>query len=176
MVYFHDMIRELFKKKKKKTKLDAFIKKYKIPREYLSVNRKSITRGLLIGIFWGFIPMPMQMLAVVFTTPFVKFNVPIAISMVWLSNPITMPFMYYMEYLTGAFMLGMEHLKVQMTIDWFHGHLGDIFIPLYVGTLFYAITVSVLVYYGVNWLWIKSVHKEKRHQKRKDNLKKKKHH
>jgi len=168
------MIRELFKRKKKKTKLDAFIKKYKIPREYLSVNRKSITRGLLVGIFWGFIPMPMQMLAVVFTTPFFKFNVPIAITMVWLSNPITMPFMYYIEYLTGTFMLGMEHLNVQMTIDWFHGHLGDIFLPLYVGTLFYAITISVLVFYSVNWLWIKSVHKEKRHQKRKDNLKKKK--
>ena len=168
------MIRELFKKKNKNTKLDAFIKKYKIPRELLSVNRKSITRGLLVGIFWGFIPMPLQMVAVVFTTPFVKFNVPIAISMVWLSNPITMPFMYYLEYITGTFILGMEHLRVHMTIEWFHGHLGDIFIPLYVGTFFYAITVSVLVYYGVNWLWIKSVHKEKRHQKRKDNLKKKK--
>jgi len=168
------MIRELFKKKSKKTKLDTFIKKYKIPREYLSVNRKSITRGLLVGIFWGFIPMPMQMLAVVFTTPFFRFNVPIALTMVWLSNPLTMPIMYYMEYITGTFILSMEQLHVEMSIPWFKTHLDDIFIPLYVGTFFYAIIISSLIYFLTNWLWIKSVHKAKRHQKRKDNLKKKK--
>ncbi len=59
------MIRKIFKKSNKKSKLDDFIKKHKIPREYLSVNRKSVTRGLMVGIFWGFVPMPMQMLAVV---------------------------------------------------------------------------------------------------------------
>ena len=174
MLYFRTMIRKLFKKSNKKTKLDAFIKKYKIPREFLSVNRKSITRGLAVGIFWGFIPMPMQMLAVVFTTPLVRFNVPIAIATVWLSNPITMPFMYYIEYLTGAFLLGNESLHVEMTVHWFENHIGAIFIPLYVGTFFYATILSSLTYYAVNWLWIKSVHKEKRHQKRKDNKKKKK--
>ncbi|WP_297441712.1 DUF2062 domain-containing protein [Sulfurimonas sp.] len=174
MLYFHAMIRKIFKKSNKKTKLDAFIKKYKIPREFLSVNRRSITRGLMVGIFWGFIPMPMQMLAVVFTTPLFRFNVPIALAMVWFSNPITMPFMYYIEYLTGNFLLGMEALHVELTMHWFKSHLGDIFLPLYVGTFFYAIIVSIAVYYGVNWLWIKSVRHEKRHQKRKDNRNKKK--
>jgi uncharacterized protein (DUF2062 family) len=163
------MIRKLFKKNNKKTKLDEFIKKHKIPREYLSVNRKSVTRGLMVGIFWGFVPMPMQMLAVVFTTPFFRFNVPIAIATVWLSNPVTMPFMYYIEYLTGNFLLGMDSLHVELTVHWFKEHLGDIFVPLYVGTLFYSVTISAIVYYSVNWLWIKSVHHEKRHQKRKDN-------
>ena len=76
------MIRRVFKKKPSNGKLDQFIKKYKIPREYLSINRKAIAKGVGIGLFWGFIPMPMQMLAVVAMTPFFKFNVPIAISMV----------------------------------------------------------------------------------------------
>jgi uncharacterized protein (DUF2062 family) len=168
------MIRKIFKRSPKKGKLDAFIKKYKIPREYLSINRKSITKGVAIGIFWGFIPMPMQMLAVVLTTPLARFNVPIAVSMVWFSNPVTMPFMYYMEYKTGAFLLGMDSLHVELTMQWFKHHLGDIFIPLYTGTFFYAISVSILSYYAINWLWIHSVRKEKRHQKRKDNRKKKK--
>jgi len=174
MIYFHTMIRKLFKKSNKKSKLDALIVKYKIPREYLSVNRKSITRGLVVGIFWGLIPMPMQMLAVVFTIPFFKFNVPLAITIVWLSNPITMPLMYYVEYLTGSFLLGMDQLNVEMSMAWFKNHLNDIFIPLYVGTFFYAIIISIVVYFAANWLWIKSVHHEKRHQKRKDNQKKKK--
>jgi len=168
------MIRKLFKRNNKKNKLDEFIKKHNIPREFLSVNRKSITRGLLVGIFWAFIPMPMQMLAVVFTTPFFRFNVPIAIATVWLSNPITMPFMYYIEYLTGNFLIGLDSLHVELAVKWFQNHIDDIFIPLYVGAFFYSIGVSLAVYYAINWLWIHSVKKEKRHQKRKDNKNKKK--
>ncbi len=160
------MIRKVFKKKRQNGKIEAFIKKYNIPREFLSVNRKSVTKALLVGIFIAFIPMPFQMLAVLALTPFIRFNIPIAISMVWLSNPFTMPPMYYMEYLTGNWLLGMEPLDdVQMSMEWFQSHLDDIFIPLYVGTLFYSVTVSVVVYYLVNWLWIRSVNRERRSKK-----------
>jgi len=156
------MIRKIFKKKETNVKLNAFIKKYKIPREYLSVNRKSISKGVLIGLFWGFIPMPMQMLAVLSITPFIKFNVPIAISMVWLSNPITMPFMYYMEYQTGNFLLGREELNnIELTLDWFSENWDNIIYPLYVGTIPYSILLSSLIYYGINTLWISSVKRER---------------
>ncbi|KYJ85963.1 DUF2062 domain-containing protein [Sulfurovum riftiae] len=156
------MIRRTFKKKQLSAKLDAFIEKYNLPREYLSINRKSVSRGIFVGLFWGFIPMPMQMMAVLFTTPLFRFNVPIAISMVWLSNPITMPPMYYMEYLTGNFFLGREGIEdVELTMDWFSHHWDDIVVPLYVGTSFYSIVVSSLVYLLVNRLWIASVRKEK---------------
>jgi uncharacterized protein (DUF2062 family) len=156
------MIRKIFRKKKTNNKLDQFIKKYKIPREYLSINRKSISRGVLIGLFIGFIPMPMQMLAVVAFIPFIKFNVPIAISMVWLSNPVTMPFMYYMEYQTGNFILGKDELdNIELTLDWFSNNWDSIMVPLYVGTAPYSIFVSLLIYYIINLLWIKSVKEEK---------------
>ena len=156
------MIRKIFKKRETNPKLKQFIEKYKIPREYLSTNRKSISRGVLIGLFWGFIPMPMQMLAVLAITPFTKFNVPIAISMVWLSNPITMPFMYYMEYQTGNAILGRDELKnIELTLDWFSQNWDNIILPLYVGTIPYSILISLLVYYTINILWINSVKKEK---------------
>ena len=159
------MIRRIFKKKQTNGKIDKFIKKYRIPREYLSINRKSIARGIFIGLFWGFIPMPMQMLAVLAMTPFLKFNIPIAISMVWLSNPITMPFMYYMEYQTGNFLLAKEELEnIELTLNWFSNNWDNIIIPLYVGTIPYSIFVSALVYYIVNKLWIFSVKKEKPHK------------
>ena len=160
------MVRKVFKKKKKSSKLDRFIKKYNIPRGHLSINRKSVTRALLVGIFFAFIPMPFQMLAVVFAGLFVTFNVPIALSMVWLSNPITMPFMYYIEYVTGSFLTREPLLKVELTLKWFENNLSNIFIPLYVGTFFYAIVVSISVYYIVNWLWVHSVKKEKKDKKK----------
>ncbi len=159
------MIRKIFKTKNRHEKIEQFIKKYKIPRQYLSVNRKSITRGIFIGLFWGFIPMPMQMLAVVAMTPFFRFNVPIAISMVWLSNPITMPFMYYMEYQTGNFILGREGLEnIQLTLDWFSDNWDKIIVPLYVGTIPYSTIVSALIAYTINLLWILSVKRAKLHK------------
>jgi len=159
------MIRKIFKKRETNGKLKHFIEKYKIPREYLSINRKSISRGILIGLFWGFIPMPMQMLAVLAITPFIKFNVPIAISMVWLSNPLTMPFMYYMEYQTGNFLLGREGIEnIELTLNWFSQNWDNIIVPLYVGTLPYSILLSGLIYYIINILWINSVKNEKPHK------------
>ncbi|MBU1659220.1 DUF2062 domain-containing protein [bacterium] len=156
------MIRKTLKKTSKSEKLKAFIEKYKIPSEFLSTNRKMVSKAVFIGLFIAFIPMPMQMLAVVALMPFAKFNVPIAISMVWLSNPFTMPPMYYMEYLTGSFILGTDIAPVQMSVDWFSKNLGKIFVPLYVGTFFYSIVVASLAYYLVNHFWKSSVHRDKK--------------
>jgi uncharacterized protein (DUF2062 family) len=163
------MIRKAFKKKSSNSgKLNKFLDKYNIPREYLSINRKSISKGILVGLFWAFIPMPMQMAAVMLTTPFIRFNVPLAISTVWLSNPFTMPPMYYMEYLTGNFILGREGIDdIELTMDWFSEHFDDILIPLYTGTAFYSIVVSSLVYLLINRLWIASVKQEKAEKEKK---------
>ncbi len=160
--YFKFMIRRTFKKGNKSDNINALITKYKIPRAYLSINRKSISRGVFWGLLFGFIPMPFQMLAVLAVTPFMKFNVPIAFSMVWLSNPVTMPFMYYMEYKTGLFLLGRDSLSdIQLTLEWFQNHWDDIVVPLYVGTLPYSLLVSSLFYFLINFLWIRSVKQEK---------------
>lgn len=159
------MIRKTFKNLSAHEKLKAFTDKYHIPIEYLSANRKMISKGVLIGLFIAFIPMPMQMLAVIAVIPFTRFNVPIALAMCWLSNPFTMPPMYYMEYLTGSFILGMETTPVEMTLEWFSDNLGNIFIPLYVGTAFYSVFGSALAYYLINHLWRSSVKKDKHSRK-----------
>jgi len=165
------MIRKFFRKKaNSKGKIDTFLDKYNLPRAYFNINRKMITRGVGIGLFWAFIPMPMQMLAVMALTPFFRFNVPIAIAMVWLSNPLTMPPMYYMEYLTGNFLLGREGIAdIELTLAWFTANMSDIFLPLYVGTAFYSIIVSSLVYLLLNWFWIRSVKEEKCKKGKKEN-------
>lgn len=163
------MIRKVLKKASvKNEKLEKMLDKYNLSREFLSMNRRSISKGVWVGLFWGFIPMPMQMVAVMLTTPIIRFNVPVAMAMVWLSNPLTMPAMYYMEYLTGNFLLGRDGVEdIQLTLEWFSEHIDDIFVPLYVGTAFYSIVISTLIYLLINWLWIKSVHEEKA-QKRKE--------
>ena len=85
------MIRKTLKRTSKSEKLKEFIKKYKVPSQYLATNRQMISRAVSLGIFIAFIPMPMQMLAVLAFVPFFKFNVPVALAMCWLRNPFTMP-------------------------------------------------------------------------------------
>ena len=155
------MIREFFKKiSTNNPKFNEFLDKYKLPKAYFAINRRAVTKGLLVGLFWGFIPMPFQMLGVLATTPFMKFNVPIALATVWLSNPITYPPLWYLEYLTGNLILGKDGIdNIELTMQWFKEHWNDIVVPLYVGTAFYSTVVAYLIYLLANWLWIKSVNK-----------------
>ncbi len=164
------MVRKNLKKVSKSEKLKAFIKKYKVPPEFLSTNRRMVSRAVLIGLFIAFIPMPMQMLLVLAVMPFVRFNVPIALAMCWISNPFTMPAMYYIEYLTGSFILGSEPMSVEMTIEWFSEHINDIFAGLYAGTIFYATIASLGGYWLVNHFWKSSVKRDKKlHRKDRKN-------
>jgi len=161
------MIRQFFRKiATHKDRFDHILDKYKLPRAYFNFNRKMVTRGVLVGLFWGFIPMPMQMLGVMLTTPFFRFNVPIALATVWLSNPVTYGPLWYLEYTTGNLLLGREGLdNIELTMTWFQNHWDDIVVPLYVGTAFYSTVVAYLIYLLLNWLWKRSAIQEWRDRK-----------
>jgi uncharacterized protein (DUF2062 family) len=160
------MIRNIFKKTKKSNKFDEYIKKYNISTEFMSINRKMVSRAMLVGFFVAFIPMPMQMVAVLAFLPFFKFNALIGMAIVWITNPVTMPIIYYIEYLTGNFLLMQDSVhNVEISLEWFSTHLDDIFVPLYVGALFYSVISAIFFYYLVNWLWIVSVRKERNKKK-----------
>jgi uncharacterized protein (DUF2062 family) len=156
------MLRKALKKTSKHDKLHEFIKKYKIPPEYLSTNRRMVSKAVFIGLFIAFIPMPMQMLLVVAMIPFFKFNVPIGLAMCWLSNPFTMPPMYYAEYMVGSYVLGTEMAEVEMTLEWFSENMDDIFIPLYTGTFIFSSVFAPIAYFLVNFFWHGSVHKDRK--------------
>lgn len=157
------MIRKKLKNTHKNKNIQIFLKKYKVPKEFIATTRKMISRGVVIGLFIGMIPMPFQMLSVLFMTPFLRFNIPIALMMCWITNPFTMPFIYYIEYSTGSFFLGIEVQNVQMSIEWFQENLTKIIYPLYVGAIFYSIFISWFSYYSIIYLWKKSVYKERKY-------------
>lgn len=156
------MIRKAFKKVGKTKKLKPFLKKYNIPVEYLSVTRRMTAKAVFIGLFIAFIPMPMQMLAVVLMIPLLRFNVPIALAICWFSNPITMPIIYYVEYLTGSFILNIDVSDVEMSVEWFTQNFDNIFLPLYVGALVYSTVFASISFYLINHFWKSSVRKNKK--------------
>ena len=156
------MIKKKIKKLTKSQRVKEFISKHKIPHEYLSVNRTMVTKAFLIGLFIAFIPMPMQMLLVVIMMRFFKFNLPLAVALCWITNPFTMPFIYYLEYVTGSFILDIDTVAVEITVEWFNNNFANIFIPLYVGALLLASVISISVYFLINYLWIYFVNKSKK--------------
>lgn len=156
------MIRRLLKRSRFHEKYHDLIIRYKIPRVFLSINRKSVAKGVLVGLFIAFIPMPAQMVAIVLLQPFFRFNLPLALAMVWITNPLTMPFIYYIEYETGGMLLGMGDLPpVHMSLEWFSDNIEEIMVPLYVGAFFYSTLFGVLGYYLVQRLWIISVRRHR---------------
>lgn len=160
------MIRELFKRSRLHEKYHHIIVKYKIPRAFLSINRHSVAKGVLVGLFIAFIPMPGQMVAIVLLQPLFRFNLPLAIALVWITNPLTMPFIYFIEYKTGGLLLGMHDLPhLEIGIEWFEEHFDDIVLPLYTGALFYSALFSAAGYYLVQRLWILSVKKHRQRTK-----------
>ncbi len=156
------MIRKKLKSTHNNKTIQTFLKKYKVPKEFIATTRKMVSRGVSIGLFIAMIPMPFQMLAVLVATPFLRFNVPVALVMCWVTNPFSMPFIYYIEYLTGSFFLNIKTQNVHMTLDWFQNNLQDIVFPLYLGAIFYSIVISGLAYYFLIHIWKKSVHKDRK--------------
>jgi uncharacterized protein (DUF2062 family) len=53
-------------------------------------------------------PIPFQMLPSGITAYLFRFNVPAAISVVWITNPITWPLILYWQYHFGAWLLGQQ--------------------------------------------------------------------
>lgn len=159
------MVRKFAKKTRSHEKFEALVTRYKVPRESIAINRRSISRAVAIGLFFSLMPMPFQMAAVLALLPFISFNVPFALLLVWISNPLTMPFIFYVEYVTGNFLLmrtAEETADGKVSMAWFESNFDAIVVPLYTGALFYGVTVSVAAYLLINYLWIRSVHEERR--------------
>ena len=134
-------------------KIQAIVTKYNIPQEYLVFNKKSVSNAVFIGLFIAMIPMPMQMLLVIAMMSVFRFNVAVGLLMCWVSNPFTMPFMYYLEYLTGSFILGQEAGEFELNLEWFTQNIDLIFIPLYTGTLVFSVVTSLIGYLLVKKSW-----------------------
>lgn len=131
---------------KAKIQIETFLDKYDLSHKFFSLNRRMLARGAFVGVYIAMIPMPMQMGAVILLTFLGRFNLPLALLMCWLTNPFTMPFVYYLEYATGSFLLGMETENIEISTQWFLENFENIILPLYTGAMFYSLVLSTLAY------------------------------
>ena len=125
------------------------------------LNRRSARGAFAVGLFWAWIPMPFQMLAAADTAIPFRVNLPLTLALVWTSNPLTMPIMFYLSYLIGAVVLAqpLEPFAFEASLEWLNHSLHTIGKPFLLGSVLMAITASISGYFMIDWLWRLSVKK-----------------
>ncbi len=135
------------------------------------INRHSVSKAFLIGIFCSFIPVPFQMVFAAIIAVWVNCNLPISVALVWISNPITMPPIFYFNYYVGAHILGMPPMKFDMELSWawLSEKLIEVGIPLYFGSVVCGLFFAVASYLVIQFLWKRKIKRDwhERQQKRK---------
>ncbi|MDA0979174.1 MAG: DUF2062 domain-containing protein [Proteobacteria bacterium] len=100
-------------------------------------NRQSLSLAALVGGICCFMPIPFQMIPCVFICIWVRCNIPFAVAIVWISNPLTMPPMMFFAYRVGASLMGMPHLEMpdSFSFEWFTDQLAIVWQPLLFGSV-----------------------------------------
>jgi len=114
-------------------------------------NRKSVAGGTAIGLFSAFIPIPVQMVLAALLAMLFRVNLPLAVALVWITNPITTAPIFYGAYLLGSMLLKMPSQPLELQFS-SQGILA-ILPPFLLGCMVLS-TVSALIGYGlIKGLW-----------------------
>jgi uncharacterized protein (DUF2062 family) len=119
------------------------------------INRASVSTSFFIGIFVAFLPIPGQTLIAAFLALLFSSNLPIAVALVWISNPLTIAPLFIFTYGIGVLLLGMEFIDFTLEFSWSwiitQGKL--IWLPLLTGSFITGLVCGSLGYILINLLW-----------------------
>ncbi|SMN00837.1 FIG01199889: hypothetical protein [uncultured Candidatus Thioglobus sp.] len=117
-------------------------------------NRKSIAKAFAIGLFFAFIPVPFQMLLAAPSAIIFSANLPISIALVWITNPLTIPPIFYACYKLGAWILGVQiEQNFVMSLEYVWQVFAVIWQPFLLGCLIVASVSSIVGYFSIQLLY-----------------------
>lgn len=138
------------------------------------LNRHSVSVAFFVGIFVAFIPVPGQMPIAALLALLLHCNLPISVALVWISNPLTMPAIFFSTYQLGRWLLELPPVQVSLELSW-HWLMHEfslIWKPLLVGSLLSGLVFGVLGYVVMQifWRWtvVKSWQRRKLRQRHKE--------
>lgn len=120
-------------------------------RELWRPRKQTVAAGVATGLFWAMMPIPFQMLPAGVMAFFLRFNVPAAISVVWITNPLTWPVILYWQYRLGSWLLGQE--VPELTSMEMLTSLTEVPIPLLLGCIVCGGVIAPVSYGLVLVLW-----------------------
>lgn len=119
------------------------------------INRHSIAAAFAVGLFFAWMPVPFQMVLAAGGAIYFNGNLPVSVSLVWLTNPFTMPPLFYIAYRVGAWVLGIpeQPFDMELSMDWALDGMMQVWQPFLLGCLIMAIFHAVVGYFGVKIGW-----------------------
>jgi uncharacterized protein (DUF2062 family) len=132
-------------------------------------NRRSVSGAFAVGLICAFIPIPFQMVIAAAVAITVRVNLPLSVALVWVSNPITMPPLFYAAYKLGALVLGQEphDFIFELSFNWLLTELGLIWQPFLLGCFIFGVLSAFISYTSVRYLWGRHIIKEWENRKKK---------
>lgn len=105
--------------------------------ELWHLHRRAVSGGCFIGLFCAFMPVPGQMLIAALLAVLGRCNLPIAVGLVWVTNPITFGPIFFFAYKLGAWLLDLQVAARPWELSWqsLWQRLADVWWPLLLGAL-----------------------------------------
>lgn len=136
------------------------------------LNRRSAAGAFGIGMFFAFWPLPFQMwLSAACAIP-LRVNLPLSVATVWITNPLTMPPIFYGAYKVGALVLGTElkSFNFELSWNWVVQSIETIGPAFLVGCGICSVVFGIAGYFSLNalWRWSVKLNWQKRQKSRAD--------
>jgi uncharacterized protein len=113
------------------------------------LNRRSVSMAFAVGLFGAWIPTPGQMAIAAIGAFYLRANLPISVGLVWITNPVTMPPLFYFAYLVGLTVLNLPAVSFSLNAIL----SGEILLPFLTGCLILGIVSSTAGYFGISYFW-----------------------
>ena len=109
-------------------------------------NRRSARNAVAVGIFCSFLPIPFQMVVAAFLAISCHAYLPLSIALVWISNPLTMPVIFYLCYVFGNFLLNLpaQGFVFELSWSWLAQSIQTVGVPLITGCLVAGVLTASL--------------------------------
>lgn len=119
------------------------------------LNRYSASMAFFVGLFVAFIPIPMQMVAAAALAVLFRCNLPLSVCLVWITNPLTMPAMFFLAYKVGGLILEVpvQDLQFELSFTWLGTRLAAIWQPFLLGCLICGLFFGSLGYFIISMAW-----------------------
>ncbi len=139
----------------KKSKALSWVSHWLADGRLWHLNRHSVSTAVFIGLFCSFMPIPMQMLLAALIAISLRANVAISVVFVWISNPITMPILFYFAFVVGATITGetISPLPDHLTLSWLMGEIQHLWQPFLLGCLICGLFFATLGFLIAKIFW-----------------------
>lgn len=131
------------------------------------LNRRSISMAFAVGLFCAWIPTPTQMAIAAAAAIYFRSNLPVSVALVWVTNPLTMPPLFYFAYQVGLWILNQPAMEGDFSLTSVLSGLGDVWQPFLLGCLIMGILCSSVGYLAMNNFWAYHVRKKWAHRREK---------